>query len=273
MQKISDNVYVESGFRGCNVTMVVTTDGVVLIDTPEVPTEAMKWRDEALKFGPIRYVINTEPHIDHVSGNCFLGGIGIAHEGTRQAIMGLVPSQLEDMLKRMAPESLPLDKNFHFQPPSITLSQQLTLYLGKHTFKLTNLPGHSPYQVAVFIPEERVVCTSDNVVNGNVPYFHQAIPDVWLESLQRLGQFDADKFVPGHGAVCDRSYLPEMSAMIQAWITAAKNAISAGMSLEEAREKLPLPEKYAKMGGERMPMVRRMNVTRLYEVFGASSKD
>ena len=53
---------------------VVTREGVVVIDTPLVPSDAIKWCQEITKFGPIRYVINTEPHMDHFSGNYFLGG-------------------------------------------------------------------------------------------------------------------------------------------------------------------------------------------------------
>jgi len=71
MQRISDSVFVETGFRGCNVGFVVTKEGVVVIDTPMVPREAIKWREEIARHGPIRYVINTEPHGDHFTGNFF----------------------------------------------------------------------------------------------------------------------------------------------------------------------------------------------------------
>lgn len=86
MEKISDNVYVETGFEGCNVGFVVTGEGVVMIDTPQIPTDAIDWRDEIKKYGPVRYLINTEPlggELDYANGlhirlrgtnKCFLRG-------------------------------------------------------------------------------------------------------------------------------------------------------------------------------------------------------
>jgi len=74
--------------------------------------------------------------------------------------------------------------------------------------------------------------------------------------------------VPGHGGICDPSYLPEMSAHIQAWIDAVTEAINKGMSLEEAQEKVSLLDRYPmESGSEPMAeMVQQMNVARLYEV-------
>ena len=268
MQKITDNVYAETGFRGCNPGFVVTREGVVMIDTPQIPTDAVKWRDEIAKHGPVRYLINTEPHGDHISGNYFFEGTVVAHEGTREAILAASVEQLKERLKQTAPDSLSLMEGFSYRPPTITLSQRLTLYLGDHTFQLIHVPGHTPYQVAVCIPEERVVFTSDNVFGKVQAWLHQALPYEWLDSLQRIQELEADVLVPGHGSICDRSFLPEMSAFIQAWIDAVTAAIDQGMSLEEAQDKVSLLDRYPmETGSEPMAqMVQRMNVERLYEV-------
>ena len=265
MQKITDNVYVESGFRGCNTSFVVTAEGVVVIDTPMVPAEARKWRDEIAKFGPVRYVINTEPHSDHISGNAFFGGTLVGHEGTREAILAASVEELKNGLKMMAPDSLPLEAGFSFRASDITFSQRLTLYLGKHSFQLINLPGHSPYQTAVYVREERVVFTSDNVTRG-MPFFRQALPYEWLESLKRYQHLDVDKAVPGHGSVCDRSYFAEMSSIVQDWIDAVKEAIASGMSQEEAQEKVMLSKRYPEMAkDQRLQRLKKMNVGNLYQ--------
>jgi cyclase len=266
MQKITENVYVENGFRGCNTSFVVTSDGIVVIDTPMVPAEAKKWRDEIAKFGPVRYVINSEPHSDHVSGNNYFGGLVVGHEGTREALLHASVDELKNGLKMMAPDSLPLEAGFQYRASDITFSQRMTLYLGKHTFQLINLPGHSPYQTAIYVPEERVVFTSDNVTQG-MPFFHQAIPYEWLESLKKYQQLDVDRVVPGHGGVCDKSFLFEMSRIVQDWIGAVKEAIAAGMSQEEAQEKVLLPKRYPDMArDQRMQGLKKMNVGRLYQV-------
>ena len=268
MQQIADNVYAETGFRGCNPGFVVTRGGVVMIDTPQLPADAIKWRDEISKHGEVRYLINTEPHADHFTGNYFFEGTVVAHEGTREAILAASVDQLMERLKQIAPESLPLLEGFAYRPPEITLSEQLTLYVGDHTFQLINLPGHTPFQVAVHIPEERVVFTSDNVFGKVQAWLHQALPYEWLDSLKRIQELDADVLVPGHGIICDRSYIPEMSAFIQAWIDAVTRAIDQGMSLEEAQDKISFLDRYPMEGGSE-PMARevqRWNVARLYEV-------
>ncbi|MDD5039054.1 MAG: MBL fold metallo-hydrolase [Dehalococcoidales bacterium] len=268
MKKVTNNVYAETGIRGCNPSFVVTKEGVVMIDTPQMPADAIKWRDEIAKHGKVRYLINTEPHGDHFTGNYFFEGTVVAHEGTRDAILAASVEQLKERLKQTAPDSLPLMKDFKYRPPNITFSQRLTLHLGNHTFQLINLPGHTPYQVAIYVPEERVVFTADNVVCRVQAYLHQAVPYEWLNSLKRIQEIDADILVPGHGNICDRSYIPEMSAFIQAWIDAVKAAINQGMSLEEAQEKVSLLDRYPmQAGSEAMgQQVQRMNIARLYKV-------
>lgn len=268
MQKIAENVFVETEFRGCNVGFVVTEAGVVMIDTPYIPRDAVKWRDEVAKHGTVRYLINTEPHGDHFTGNYFFEGTIIAHEGTRQAVLDASVEQLKEYLKQIDPESLDLVDKFNYRLPTITLSQRLTLYLGSHTFQLINLPGHTEFQLAVYIPEESVVFTSDNVFGKVQAWLHQALPYEWLESLKKIEGMEAKTLVPGHGQICGRNYIPEMSAFIQSWIDAVKAAIDKGMTLEEAQDKVSLLDRYPMQAGAeaRANMLQRMNVARLYEV-------
>ncbi|MGD0795588.1 MAG: MBL fold metallo-hydrolase [Dehalococcoidales bacterium] len=263
MQKITSNVYVETGNRGCNTSFVVTADGVVAIDTPMVPEAAKKWAAEIAKHGPLRYVINGEAHGDHISGNCYLGGILIAHEGTREAILNSDLTSYKQMLERLAP-GIPLDKDFRYRAPDITLTDRLTIYLGKHTFRLMALPGHSPYQVTVYVPEERVVFTSDNVVTV-MPFFRQALPDEWIKSLKYLQQLDFDKVVCGHGEVQDKAYLPQMIKNIQTWTGAVADAIKKGMTLEEAQKNVTMIKEFPDLArNQQMPGVIPMNVAALY---------
>ncbi|MBI2829933.1 MAG: MBL fold metallo-hydrolase [Chloroflexi bacterium] len=267
MQKVSPNVYAETGFRGSNCGFVVTKEGVVMVDTPMTPTDAVKWREEIAKYGHVRYLINTEPHADHHTGNHFFGGTVIAHEGTRPAILASSVDQFRERFKT-SPENLSLLEGFRFRAPDITFSKSLTFYLGDHTFHLIHMPGHTPYQLAVHIPEERVCFTSDNIFCKVQAWLREAVLDEWQESLKQLQQLDVDVLVPGHGIICDRGYVPEMSAFIQAWVDTVKAAIARGMSLEEAQEKVSLLDRYPmEAGTEAMAQqVQWMNVTRLYEV-------
>ena len=99
-------------------------------------------------------------------------------------------------------------------------------------------------------------------------WLHQALPEEWLDSLKQIQELEADILIPGHGSVCDQSYIPEMSSFIQAWIDMVTTAINQGMNLEEAQDKLSLLDRYPmEAGSEPMAQkVQRMNVARLYEV-------
>ncbi|MDP2918650.1 MAG: MBL fold metallo-hydrolase [Dehalococcoidia bacterium] len=267
MQKVAKNVFAETGIRGCNPGFVVTSDGVVMIDTPQMPTDAIKWRDIIAEHGPVRYLINTEPHGDHWTGNGFFKGTVVAHEGTRQAILAGSLEQTKERFKQ-SPADYALMKRFQFRPPTITLTSEMTLYVGGHTFKLISLPGHTPYQVAVFIPEEKVIFTSDNVFCKVQPWLQQALPFEWLESLERLQTLNVKVLVPGHGEVCDPTYLPVMSATIKAWINTVQDAMKKGWSLEEAQQRLTPPVKFPSDTEAMDNMIVRMNVARLYQVLG-----
>src|SRR5215510_9705462 len=88
MQQLSSNVYAETGIRGCNHGFVTTSDGIVMIDSPHKPSDALKLKAEiARRGGKLRYIINTEPHGDHWTGNAFFDVPVIAHEGVRARIL------------------------------------------------------------------------------------------------------------------------------------------------------------------------------------------
>lgn len=264
MEKVTENVYASTDFRGCNSSFVVTTEGTVIIDTPMVPSEAKKWREEVRKFGEIRYVINNEPHNDHVAGNCWLGGTLVAHEGTREAIKHNSQEALEGQMKWMAPDALPMDKEFHYRLPDITFSQEMTLYLGKHTFHLISVPGHTPSETAVFVPEERVVFTSDNVIMG-MPIMIHAVPEEWLKSLKRLQELDIDKIIPGHGPVCDKKQLQVMYDNVKYCTEEVKAAMAKGWNLKEIQEKVTFTGRFPPTGpGDAMARMRHESIAGLY---------
>jgi cyclase len=264
MEKLTDNVYVGDTFRGCNSSFVVTTEGTVIIDTPMVPSEAKQWREEVEKHGEIRYVINNEPHDDHVAGNCWLGGTLITHEGIREAMKTNTAEHLEEQMKWMAPDALPLDKDFYYRLPDITFLQEMVIYLGKHSFHIIAVPGHTPYQTAVYVPEERVVFTSDNVSLG-MPVMIHAVPDDWLKSLKKLKTLDVDKIIPGHGPVLETTAIDVAYDNVQYVTKEVEAAITRGWSLEEIKEKVTFAERFPPEPDDPMKRMRHEGLTGLYK--------
>jgi glyoxylase-like metal-dependent hydrolase (beta-lactamase superfamily II) len=263
MERISDSVYVNITGRGCNNSIVATAEGMVMVDTPMFPADAASLQSEIDRLGKLLYIINTEPHVDHVSGAFFFDVPVVAHEGTRKAVLDASVDQYREMLKRTDPNST-LPEGYRYRPATITISERATLYLGRHTFELLHMPGHSPSQIAVFVPEERVIFTSDNVTNGSPPFMHQALPFAWLDSLKRMQKLDADRLVPGHGPVCGKAYLEEMIEIVQGALDAVQSAITSGLSLEEAQRTVTLYPRFP--SNERTAQVAKMGIARLYDV-------
>ena len=268
MQQLTSNVFVNTEVKGCNFGLVTTSDGIVMIDSPHKPSDAMKLKAEIARRGQLRYIINTEPHGDHWTGNAFFQVPVIAHEGVRTRILN---TDMEQHLARVAsfgPEEPKLLENYAPNLPVITFQNGMTLRVGEHTFQMIHMPGHTLYQAAILIKEEGVVFTSDNIFYKVQTFIQEANPDQWLEALEGLRTLDEEIFVPGHGAICGKSYLDEQGEYILEWKAYVQRAIDQGMPKEEAIEKLTaLTDRYPMDVGleGQAPRVMRMNVANLYD--------
>jgi cyclase len=250
MEQLTPNVFTETGLRGCNPSFVTTSDGVVVIDTPQLPTRAVAMRKLAESHGPIRYVINTEHHVDHIFGNYYFKGAGtvVHHQGVYDNFM-LASPDLDPFA--YAAEAIPTDdpqgqaifpdRDEYFQDPNkatVVFTGDLTLRVGGHTFELLHTPGHTPGQVAVHVPEERVVFTGDTVFSECQTWLMTSDVRQWLASLTRIASLDVDHLVPGHGPVTTTRYLAAQRAVLIEWVNAVAEAIAKGWSREETIERV-----------------------------------
>ncbi len=236
----------ETGIFACNLGLVTTNEGNVLIDTPHLVTDAVRWRDEVMKKGEVSYLINTEEHPDHTETSHFFPGTLITHQKTRET---LAEVGTETVMKRMAhsdPEGMPLMEGFRLRLADVTFTEGLDLFLGGLTVRLFSLPGHSSGGIGVYIPEERVLFTTDIIFHRRKSWLHEADPEKWLQSLKRIGELDVDVIVPGHGELCDKDYIAEQAGIVQGWIDAVKSAIEKGLSPEQAFAEITLPDPHPK---------------------------
>ena len=275
MEEIASGIYVETGFGGCNTGFVVTSEGIVMIDAPLRPLDAIQWKKEISTRGEVRYLINTEPHKDHYATNSFFPGTVIAHKGTAEGMKARPLSEIIEQLRRSNDEGWRLLEVQGIKFPAITFTQELEIHLGYHTFRLIHLPGHSDSETAVFVPQERVIFTSDNVVYKTKNYLHAAVPEKWLDSLQRIGELDVEIIVPGHGKeMCNKSYISQQAAIIQDWVEVVKAAIQKGWSKEEALARISCPDPYPLPKGREAfaAEVDRNSINRLYDLFTSKEK-
>ena len=267
LQQVTSNVFVDTGRQGCNFGFLVTSDGVVMFDSPHRPTDAMELRAEIERRGRLRYIINTEPHGDHWTGNSFFDAPVVAQEGVRRRILETDMAQHIQRVSSFGPDEPKLMEGYTPNAPVITFKDGMTLNVGDHTIEIIHMPGHTAYQAAICIKEEGVVWTSDNIFNKVQTFIQEASPDEWLATLEALRRFDEETFVPGHGLLCGKSYLDEQGSYIQEWKDYVWAAIERGMSKDEAIYGLTgMTDRYPmESPHQNAPAVMRMNAANLYD--------
>src|ERR1700730_6706604 len=77
MRRVGPNSFCEIYFAGCNPSFVDTSDGYVMIDTPQQPIDAVRWRERMEEKAPIRYLFSSEPHGDPISGNAYFPNVKV----------------------------------------------------------------------------------------------------------------------------------------------------------------------------------------------------
>ncbi|MGB8360345.1 MAG: MBL fold metallo-hydrolase [Acidimicrobiia bacterium] len=279
MQQVRDSVYTTTKLRGCNPSFVVTSDGVVVIDTPQLPTKAVAMRQLAEENGPIRYLINTEHHVDHIFGNYYFKGAGqvVHHQGVYDNFMVVTPD-LDPFA--YAAEAIPTDdpegerifptRNDYYDDPNkgdIVFTGNVTLRAGDHTFELIHTPGHTPGQVTVHVPEERLVFTGDTIFSECQTWLMTSDVPQWLAALDTIAALDIDTIVPGHGPVTDKSYLAVQRSMLLEWEAAVAAAVAKGWSREETVERVNFAERYPVDVGQgyMMDHIQTLNAASLYD--------
>jgi cyclase len=279
MEKVTPNVYTETRLRGCNPGFVTTSDGVVVIDTPQLPTRAVEMRKLAESYGPIRYLINTEHHVDHIFGNYYFKGAGIVvyHQGVEDNFMVATPdldpfAYAAEAIPTDDPEGRSIfpDRETYFRDPNkgtLVIRGDMTIRVGDHTFHLLHTPGHTPGQIAVHVPEERVVLTGDTVFSECQTWLMTSDVPKWLQALDRVAALDVDHLLPGHGPVTTATYLSTQRAVLLEWTSAVAAAIAKGWSREETIERVNFANRYPVDIGQEYMMdhIQTKNAASLYD--------
>lgn len=280
MERVTDRILTSTRIRGCNPSFVTTSDGVVIIDTPQLPTRAIAMRQEAERHGRIRYVVNTEHHVDHIFGNYWFKGAGevVHHQGVADNFM-TVTSDLDPFAYAL--EAIPTDdpqaadlvpdRNEYYDNPNagdLVFSADLDLHVGDRTFHLLHTPGHTPGQIAVYVPQERVVFTGDTVFSQCQTWLMTSDVDQWIGALHRIAELDVDTIVPGHGPVTTPSYLATQRAVLLEWTSAVATAVSRGWSREETVERIDFRDSFGPVDvgqGYMMDHIQTLNAGSLWD--------
>jgi glyoxylase-like metal-dependent hydrolase (beta-lactamase superfamily II) len=186
-----------------NAAFVVTPAGVVVIDALGSPALA---EDLIAEIGritpqPVRYVIVTHYHADHIYGlQAFKarGATVIAHAAGREYLSSdTAARRLEASRAELAPW---VDAQTRLVGADRWIDADEVLELGGERFRIHHAgPAHTPEDLVVFAERARVLFVGDIVFRGRIPFVGQADSSRWIDTLDRMLRFDPMLLVPGHG--------------------------------------------------------------------------
>jgi cyclase len=207
-EELAPGVFINTNYRGCTPGFVHTVDGIVLIDGPLIPKQALDWRgqiEDQYPGLPFLYMINTDHHRGHALGNQYFMPVSvIAQERAYKEMSGYTENfkeRVRNSFKR-EPEIQAQLSHIMIVPPHITFTNRAKLLHGDRTIELIYVGGHTPATSIVWLPGERVCFVGDILWVDQHPYMAQGNTLEWLHALQLIRDLGAEVLVPGHGPVC-----------------------------------------------------------------------
>ena len=271
-----------------NGAFIVNQDDVVVVDTQLRPSWAREIIAEIKKVTdkPVRYVINTHWHRDHVQGNqayvaAFGTGVTIIQQTlTREdqiknqpiEIATLAPEELAQLEKLLSDgkdekgvpltaqararvqRDLDLEKAYiaeipqiRLTPGNLTFDRSLVLHESGRDICLYYFGyAHSRADTIVYLPAEKIVLTGDMLESG-VPKMRSSYPIEWLTALESLQKLDWNIVIPGHGGVQrNRETINRFTAYLKDLVAGVKQAAASGMTVAQAVKSVDLSQ-YSKL--------------------------
>jgi cyclase len=272
VKKLADGVYVHTG-KGfdSNSGIIITNEGVVVIDTGQNPVESRSVMDTVKKLTslPVRIVIDTEPHGDHTTGHfVFPQAIVVAAAGGGESMRGAnnaAPNRIET-LRATSPEMKAALDGYKFVTPHIEYRDKMTITLGGRTIELMYMKGvHSEADTAVWLPKERVVFSASAYVVDQVNILRPfvTIPDI-LAAGKMIRALNPEHVVPGHGTPGTTKIFDDSDKYYALLMQRVDAAMKQGKSLDDIKRDVKMPE-YASWGSQdRMPT----NIEAAYRALG-----
>jgi glyoxylase-like metal-dependent hydrolase (beta-lactamase superfamily II) len=205
-----------------NAGFVIGDDGVVVVDTLTGPDASGRLVQEirALTNLPVRFVVNTHYHGDHVAGNKLFADAGariLAHRNVRTWIHAENIRLLGD---KPNPDLITLIKQF--AAPTMTYTGAVDLHLGSRAIQVRMFPGHTGGDSVVIVPDAKVVFGGDLIWKNVVPNTVDGSTKAWMQTLIALAtDYAGYTFVPGHGGLATapdvlvfRDYLATLQKLV-----------------------------------------------------------
>lgn len=237
--KVSGNVYMLQADPGSgNIGASVGPDGILIVDDQFAPlAEKIRTALKEAGGGPLKFILNTHWHFDHVGGNKVFGPEApiIAHTNVR---------------KRLTTEQKAMGRTFPPEPkeawPVITFDHALSIHFNGEEIKVFHMfPGHTDGDSVVYFTGSKVIHMGDQYIANGFPFIdYESGGDVegFAKNIAAvLAQLPPDaKVIPGHGPLSTRDDLKAYHRMLVETMTSVRQGVEAGKSLDTIKtEGLP----------------------------------
>ena len=187
-----------------NAGFVVTPGGVVVVDALGSPhaagrlLKAIRQRTDQ----PVTDVVLTHYHADHIYGLQVFKQLGariIAHSAGREYLHSDA-ARLRLEASRVDIEPW-IDADTRLEPADLWIDGPMRFERGGVELRIDHVgPSHTPEDLTMYVPGERLLFAGDLFFNGRLPFVGKANSSQWIRSLERLLAVDAAVVVPGHGS-------------------------------------------------------------------------
>ncbi len=250
-----------------NAGFVVTPAGVVVIDALGSPQLARELLEAIARITPqpVTHVVITHYHADHIYGLQEFRRRGAKIVAQRGALEYIHSDTAASRLQASRAELAPwIDAQTQLVVPDQWVDGAGELVVGGTRLVLQPVgPAHTPEDLVVFLPSERVLFAGDLVFRGRVPFVGQADSRQWIAALDTLLKMDAKVVVPGHGAL-STSAVADLE-LTRDYLAFLRQAMGAA-----ARDMEPFEEAYARTDWsrfEKLPLFKAANRMNAYNTY------
>lgn len=227
-----------------NVGIVLGEDGVLVVDTRASRREGRELFAEIQRLTekPVRWVVNTHWHWDHVLGNSvFDDAEVVGHELCRKVL-----SDRAEETREAAKKWLPAEEHEDIAateviPPSRVFAERLSIDVGRSVELRHHGRGHTDADITVTVADVGVVFMGDLVEEGAPPAFGDSYPLEWPSTLRQALDSSEPIVVPGHGDVVGPSFAATQLAELRAVAEMSQKYLIGDLELEEAVSAGPYP--------------------------------